>query len=186
MFPTKHRGRTISLLTIVSSLFSASNLKHRSVLPSLTQRNESRMFHTVALATFFASAEQRLHFFALHEPPLCGFCIGREDLYTKGLGVDGPPPALLRPHALGFKRRGPVRASVRFGDTVRVGCGEGRVHAWASSFGTTRTVWGSRHRIGRDSSSQRGRRKGSSIPIAISVIPQIPEPPDTKRISPVI
>jgi hypothetical protein len=62
MFPTKQRGRTISLLTIVSSLFSASNLKHRSVLPSLTQRNESRMFHTVALATFFASAEQRLRF----------------------------------------------------------------------------------------------------------------------------
>jgi hypothetical protein len=53
MFSTKHRGRTISLLTIASSLFSASNLKHRSVLPSLTQRNESRMFHTVALATFF-------------------------------------------------------------------------------------------------------------------------------------
>jgi hypothetical protein len=57
MFSTKHRGRAIGLLTIASSLFSASNLKHRSVLPSLTQRNESRMFHTVALATFLGSAE---------------------------------------------------------------------------------------------------------------------------------
>ena len=60
MFFTKHRGRTIGLLTIASSLFSASNLKHRSVLPSLTQRNESRMFHTVALATFLGLRNQAL------------------------------------------------------------------------------------------------------------------------------
>jgi hypothetical protein len=73
MFLTKHRGRTISLLTIASSLFSASSRKHRSVLLSLTQRNESPMFHTVALATFGGLLNSAPTFLTFHEPPRRGF-----------------------------------------------------------------------------------------------------------------
>jgi hypothetical protein len=73
MFLTKHRGRTIGLLTVASSLFSASNRKHRFVLLSLTQRNESQMFHTVALATFLGLRNNAPTFLAFHEPPRRGF-----------------------------------------------------------------------------------------------------------------
>jgi hypothetical protein len=68
MFPTKHRGRTISLLTVVSSLFSASNLKHRfcSAFAYATQRvtnvSPSRS------GNILGSAEQRSAFLAFHKP----------------------------------------------------------------------------------------------------------------------
>jgi hypothetical protein len=77
MFLTKHRGRTIGLLTVASSLFSGSNRKHRSVLLSLTQRNESPVFHTVALATFWGLRNNAPTFLAFHEPPRRGFPFAR-------------------------------------------------------------------------------------------------------------
>ena len=73
MFSTKLRGRIISRLTVVSSLFSASNRKHRYVLLSLTQRNESPMFHRVALATFWGLRNNVPLFSLSHEPLRRGF-----------------------------------------------------------------------------------------------------------------
>ena len=59
MFSTKHRGRTIGLLTIVSSLLSASNLQTsiRSAFTDATQR-VTNVSHSCS-GDILGSAEQR-------------------------------------------------------------------------------------------------------------------------------